>query len=71
MADRPQFNFADPPEPTMSLDKLQNYSADCPLQNIGPSAVQLRKTTRGIDASGQILNSIADRPALLGGPSAV
>ena len=37
----------------------------------GLSAVQLRKTTRGNDASGQILNSTADCPALLGGPSAV
>ena len=71
MADRPQYNSADPPEPTTSLDKLQNYRADCPLQNGGPSAVQLRKTTRGIDASGQILNSTADRPTPLGGLSAV
>ena len=71
MADRPQYNSADPPEPTTSLDKLQNYRADCPLQHSGPSAVQLRKTTRGNDASGQILNSTTDRPALLGGPSAV
>ena len=71
LADRLQYNSADPTEPTTFLDKLQNYRADCPLQNSGPSAVQLRKTTRGNDASGQILNSTADRPALLGGPSAV
>jgi hypothetical protein len=71
MADRPQYNSTDPPDTTTSLDKLQNYRADCPLQNSGPSAVQLRKITRGNDASGQILNSTADCPALLGGPSAV
>ena len=71
MADRPQYNSANPPDTTTSLDKLQNYRVDCPLQNSGPSAVQLCKTTRGNDASRQILNSTADRPALLGGPSAV
>ena len=71
MADRPQYNSADPLEPTTSLDKLQNYRADCPLPNSGPSAIQLRKPTRGNDASGKNLNSTADRPALLGGPSAV
>ena len=71
VADRPPYHSTDPPEPSTSLDKLQNYRVDCPLQNSGPSAVQLCKTTRGNDASGQILNSTADRPTILGGPSAV
>ena len=70
-ADCPQFNFADSPEPTTSLDKFQSIRqtvrsniADCPQFN---SAIPPEATTP-LD---EILISTADRPALLGGPSAV
>jgi len=71
VADRPQYNSADPPEPTTSLDKFQSIRrtvrsniADCPQFN---SAI-LPEATTPLD---KILISTADRPALLGGPSAV
>ena len=38
MADRPQFNYAVPPEPPTSLGKTQPYTADCPHSNRGPTA---------------------------------
>ena len=71
VADRPQYNSADPPEPTTSLDKFQSIRrtvrsniADCPHFK---SAIPPEATTP-LD---KILISTADRPALLGGPSAV
>ena len=71
MADRPQFNFADPPEPTTSLDNFKSIRrtvrskiADCPQFN---SAKPPEATTH-LD---KFLISMADYPALLGGPSAV
>ena len=71
VADRPQYNSADPPEPTTSLDKFESIRrtvrsniADCPQFN---SAI-LPEATTPLD---KILISTADRPALLGGPSAV
>ena len=71
VADRPQYNSADPPDPTTSLDKSQSIRrtirsniADCSQFN---SAIPPVATTP-LD---KILISTADRPALLGGPSAV
>ena len=46
VADYPPFTFANPPEPTTSLDEFQNSPADCPLPISGPSAVHLRESTR-------------------------
>ena len=71
VADRPRYNSADPPEPTTSLDKFQSIQRTvrsnivyCPQFN---SAIPPEATTP-LD---EILISAADRPALLGGPSAV
>ena len=43
VVDRPQYNSADPPEPTNSLDKFSIYTADCPLSSSGLSAVNSAK----------------------------
>ena len=71
VADRPQYNSADPPEPTTSLDKFQSIRrtvrsniADCPQFN---SAIPPEATTP-LD---EILISTVDRTPLLGGPSPV
>ena len=71
VADRPQYNSADPPEPTTALDNFQSIRrtvcsniADCLQFN----STILPEVTTPLD---KILISIADRPALLDGPSAV
>ena len=71
MADRPQFNFANPPETTSSLDNFSNSKADCPALHCRPSAVHLLKFTRNNYVSGKSLEQLADCPTPLGGPSAV
>ena len=71
VADCPQYTSANLPEPTMSLEEIQalwrtvrSPLADRPQFN--PT-----KPTRDNIVSGQISNTTADCPALLGGPSAV
>jgi len=46
---------ANPPETTTSLDKILDSTADCPLSNSGPSAVQFCETMRDNNFSEQRL----------------
>ena len=71
VADRPPYHSTDPPEPSMSLDKLQSIRrtvrsplADCPQYTYANPP----ETTTSLE---QFLILPADCPATLGGPSAV
>jgi len=66
-----RFTFANPPEPTTSLDEFQNSPADCPLPISGPSVVHSANPPEPAMSLDKFLNLPADCPALLGGPSAV
>ena len=55
IADRPQFNPANPTRDNIVSGQILISTADCPLSNSGPSAVQFYENTKDNIISGQLL----------------